>query len=225
MAVNKKVLPPTQESPAPNDARLRQGEQTKEIILETAAGLLLQRSASGMAMSELVSATGVPASSIYYHFGSKEGVISAVVETGVRRWLQQLPETRLRHGMSDAQMRNALSPIFTALTRDSLFLRLLLKVGLEFSETDNLCAGIVRRARADVVSYGVRIYAPLFGHMPPARAEQAARRVVRQVMAYADGIAIAVSIEKDRASASEMFDRLADFALAMIQVELHRPRA
>lgn len=44
-------------------------------------------------------------------------------------------------------------------------------------------------------------------------------------MPYVDRIAITVSIEKDPASAKGVCDRLADFALSMIHVELHRPPA
>lgn len=197
---------------------------TREVILENAARLLVKSSAGGMAMSELVKATGVPASSIYWHFGSKEGVISAVVETGVHRWLQQFPELSLSPEMNEEQIRSALTPIVTSLIKDSQFVRLLLKVGLEFSEADNDCFKIVQRARTEVVSYGVRMISPLFHAMSTVDAEAAARRVMRQVMAHADGIAISLSIEKDVVAAQEMFIGIIDIVLSQVALERRRHR-
>jgi AcrR family transcriptional regulator len=215
----KHILPRQTKTPEANDARLRQGEKTREIILEAAAKLLLKSSASGMAMSELVKVTGVPASSIYWHFGSKDGVVSAVIETGVQRWLQQFPDPPAWQATGDEGVRAVMEAFISSLKKDSQFIKLLLKAGLEFSEQENDCIRIVRNARAKVISYGVSILSPFFGSMPAVQAKAAALRVMRKLMALADGISITLSLEKSPEIADEMLDGLTEIAQSLIRQE------
>jgi AcrR family transcriptional regulator len=213
------ILPRQTKTPEPDDARLRQGEKTREIILEAAAKLLVRSSASGMAMSELVKATGVPASSIYWHFGSKDGVVSAVIETGVQRWLQQFPDPPAWQATGEEGVRAVMEAFISSLKKDSQFIKLLLKVGLEFSEQENECVRIVRDARAKTISYAVSVLSPFFGSMPAMQAKAAAVRVARKLMALADGISITQSLEKSPATAEEMLDGMTEIALSLIRQE------
>ena len=216
----KPILPRQSRSPESDDARLRQGEKTRELILEAAAKLLVNSSASGMAMSQLVKATGVPASSIYWHFGSKDGVVNAVIDTGVQRWLRQLPEPAVWPDMGEVGVRTVMQLFIASLKKDSQFIKLLLKVGLEFSEEENDCMQTVRRARSQTIDYCVAILLPFLGALPAKQAKAAALRVVRQLMAMADGIIIARSFEKESSIANGMLDGLADIALALIRNEI-----
>lgn len=56
------------------------GEQSREKILDAAERLLSQRGFTGMSTNQLSKDSGLPVASIYWHFGSKVGVLAAVLE-------------------------------------------------------------------------------------------------------------------------------------------------
>ncbi|WP_103355997.1 TetR/AcrR family transcriptional regulator [Amycolatopsis sp. CA-128772] len=73
-------------SPPPKNRRQQQGDRSREDILDAASELMAARGYDGTSISALASASGLPASSIYWHFGSKEGVLKAVMERGAARF-------------------------------------------------------------------------------------------------------------------------------------------
>ena len=62
------------------------GDQSREEILDAAARLMAARGYDGTSISALAKESGLPASSIYWHFASKEGVLKAVMERGAARF-------------------------------------------------------------------------------------------------------------------------------------------
>jgi AcrR family transcriptional regulator len=53
---------------------------------------------SGMTINRVCQAAGVKPPAIYYHFGSKEGLLGAVVETVAEAWLEQLEASQSGRG-------------------------------------------------------------------------------------------------------------------------------
>src|SRR4051794_31359101 len=98
-----RVLPRTPDREPTGSARQQLGQQTRERVLEVAAGLILRGSVSATAISDLVRLSGVPASSIYWHFGSKEGLVAAVAAAGVERWLAALPDPQALPATGEAR--------------------------------------------------------------------------------------------------------------------------
>src|SRR5262245_65267756 len=60
---------------------------SRERILDAAERLVAERGYTAASISLISKASGLPASSIYWYFGSKEGLLAAVVERAARRWL------------------------------------------------------------------------------------------------------------------------------------------
>lgn len=58
-------------------------KNTKEIIFMAAARLFAQKGYNGVSMREISETTGLSKPTIYYYFGNKEGIYSALVETGL----------------------------------------------------------------------------------------------------------------------------------------------
>lgn len=216
-----RVLPvPKTSSSTEDDARLRKGEQTRELILEASAKLFTKTSVRGMAISDLVKETGIPASSIYWHFGSKDGLVCAVIETGARRLMEQFPDASGLQSASEADVGHAMAAFSNVLRNEFQFIKLLIKVGLEFSDEENEIVRIVRRAREETISYGVKSLMPAFHSMPAEDAAAAATRVLKQLMAIADGIIINISIEKDLAVANYAVGSLTEFIMLLVRREL-----
>jgi AcrR family transcriptional regulator len=73
-------------SPTARNRRQLQGDRSREDILDVASQLMASRGYDGTSISALAKGSGLPASSIYWHFGSKEGVLKAVMERGAARF-------------------------------------------------------------------------------------------------------------------------------------------
>ncbi|WP_189348393.1 TetR/AcrR family transcriptional regulator [Zhihengliuella salsuginis] len=79
--------------PLPMHARRRElGEVSRQNILDVASRLMSERGYDGTSMSALSRETGLPSSSIYWHFGSKEGVLAAVMERGADDFFSSFPD-------------------------------------------------------------------------------------------------------------------------------------
>lgn len=70
----------------PPQAPPEQGSRSREEILDAAERLMGTRGYAATSISLLAKDSGLPPSSIYWHFGSKSGVLGAVMERGARRF-------------------------------------------------------------------------------------------------------------------------------------------
>src|SRR4051794_17938334 len=96
-------------SSAPQTAKQAQGARSREDILDAAERLMGTRGYAATRISTLAKASGLPASSIYWHFGSKSGVLGAVMERGSRRFFAATASHRLDHS---AQPPERLRPLW-----------------------------------------------------------------------------------------------------------------
>jgi AcrR family transcriptional regulator len=76
-------------------------------------------------VAALVDESGVPASSIYHYFGSKEGVLLAVMERGAERFFEALPIPDRRLGSRAEHLAAVVEAVAGALERSPNFLRIL----------------------------------------------------------------------------------------------------
>ena len=210
-------------APAPANARARLGQQTRERVLEVATGLLLRTSVSAMSISELVRLARVPASSIYWHFGSKEGLVAAAAAAAVERWLALLPDPQTLPADGEKRVQAGIAGITEALATNAQAVTLVIKVGVELGEGKHTALAIVRRARADVIAYGARLFAPAFQHLSPRRARAAAERMSALLMATADGIAVNASTHGRSAASADEYRVLGELAVLLYRCEAVRP--
>ncbi|MBN1558957.1 TetR/AcrR family transcriptional regulator [candidate division KSB1 bacterium] len=62
----------------------KHNSHTKEIIFRTAAHLFAQKGYNGVSMREISEQSGVTKPTIYYYFGSKEGIYEALIDSGLQ---------------------------------------------------------------------------------------------------------------------------------------------
>lgn len=62
---------------------------TKAKIFQAAARLFAEKGYNGVSMREISESTGLSKPTIYYYFGSKEGIYSSLVEVGLHHNLEQ----------------------------------------------------------------------------------------------------------------------------------------
>ncbi|MER5179138.1 TetR/AcrR family transcriptional regulator [Streptomyces sp. NPDC002896] len=70
----------------------RQGDESRKRILEATLEIAAERGYDGTSVALVTERTGLPASSIYWHFGNKDGLIAAVLEHSYRAWREHAPD-------------------------------------------------------------------------------------------------------------------------------------
>src|SRR6187397_356879 len=121
----------------------QQGEQSRELILDATERLMATRGYAATSISDIRSACGLPPSSIYWHFGSKEGVLAAVMQRGADRFFAAIPQS------DDVEAQLAVLSNLQSQHPD--FLRLFYMLSLE-RNNDPAVASVIRRVRDTAIS-------------------------------------------------------------------------
>src|SRR6185312_16264396 len=103
----------------------RRGVRSREAVLDAAERLMAEHGYEAATVSALVDEAGIPPSSIYHYFGSKEGVLLAVMERGAARFFEALPDIDRRVGSRADHLTTVVETIAETLGRHPDFLRIL----------------------------------------------------------------------------------------------------
>jgi AcrR family transcriptional regulator len=200
----------------PTDERLtrrqRQGEASRAQILDATEKLMATRGYAATSISDIRNACGLPPSSIYWHFGSKEGVLAAVMERGAERYFAAIP--------AEADIEQQLAAVTAQQEQHPEFLRLFLLLSLERSD-DPAVADVVRRVRDRAIARFAQAIAPaLPDDVPPAKAERVVAELAAVATALSDGIFLAEHLEPDTTDVGRMYRRLLQTVTALISILL-----
>ncbi|MGH3583395.1 MAG: TetR/AcrR family transcriptional regulator, partial [Mycobacterium sp.] len=150
--------------------------------------------------------------SIYWHFGSKEGVLAAVMERGADRFFAQIPRDQ------DVESQRAAAVRLHA--QHPEFLRLTYILSLE--RTDDPAVGAaVRRVRDQAIADFRGIIAALLPDgVDPDRAERVVAELAGLATALSDGVFFAVHLEPDSTDVDRMYTRMVQAVQALIPILL-----
>jgi len=195
--------------------RQRQGESSREAILDAAERLMAERGYAASSISDIRKACGLPASSLYWHFGSKEGVLAAVMERGANRFFAAIPapETEL-----DIDAR--LGAVANLLAQHPEFLRLVYMLGLERTDDQTVSAAVRRVRDTAITGFRVAIASVLPADVSPAKAERILDELAALATAISDGVFIAHHLEPDSTDVAQMCRRLFQAVTALIPIML-----
>ena len=200
---------PTDERPT---KKQQQGEQSREVILDATERLMSTRGYAATSISDIRKACGLPPSSIYWHFGSKEGVLAAVMQRGADRFFAAIPTAE------DVEAQLAVVSRLQAQHPD--FLRLFYMLSLERG-TDPTVGGVIRRVRDTAIGQFRDAITQL---LPAGVAQPKADRVVTELTAVAvalsDGVYFAEHLEPDGTDVAKMYRRLVQAVSALIPILL-----
>jgi AcrR family transcriptional regulator len=76
---------------AKTERRHKQGDESRLAILDATLAIAAERGYDGTTVALVTEATGLPASSIYWHFGNKDKLLAATLEHSYRRWRTTAP--------------------------------------------------------------------------------------------------------------------------------------
>ena len=190
----------------------QQGEQSRALILDATERLMATRGYAATSISDIRKACGLPPSSIYWHFGSKEGVLAAVMERGADRFFAAIPTSEDADGQ--------LAVLSRLQSQHPLFLRLFYMLSLERSD-DPAVAGVVRRVRDTAIRrFRAAITRLLPADAPPAKAERVVTELTALAVALSDGVFFAENLEPDGTDVGRMYRRLSAAVTALIPILL-----
>ena len=201
------------------------GAGSREPILDVAERLMGARGFAGTSVSAICTEVGVPATSLYWHFGSKEGLLASVMERGAERWFAALPRWEDLEGSAHARAEAVLAGGADAVAGQPDFLRLFYILALE-NRDDRVATELVGRVRAKARSYFrgsiERLLAAELGvDVDPAAIDELPQFAV----ALSDGCFIALQLEPTQTDVGRLFTDMAVAIRALVPVTIARADA
>lgn len=174
--------------------RHRQGEESRALILDAALEIAAERGYSGTTMSLVTERTGLPSSSIYWHFRNKDHLLAEALDHSWSRWLEAEPRTDPDVGDDlESRVAQRMERLRTTIATAPEFWRLGLMLGL-LRTTDEIAARdrflALRRATIESTE---RWWADAL----PVGADGGAPRVLARLqLAAADGLLLASETDR-----------------------------
>ena len=148
--------PPSSSSAATDRMPRRvQAEATRERILAAAIELFGERGYAATGIEALCQRANVVRTAIYWHFGSKEGLLVPVIERVASEWIEEIQKSVYLEGDPLARLDRFVASLRDLVVLRPNLVRLLLSVALERSDHDaatrEALRAIFERARAAIV--------------------------------------------------------------------------
>jgi AcrR family transcriptional regulator len=173
----------------------RRGTRSRELVLDAAERIMASEGYEAAALSRIVEESEIPISSVYHYFGSKEGVLLAVMERGAERFFNLVPEADELIQDPQTHLSLLVRAVCDALEQESNFLRLVVVMAAQPPVEDRARAlEVVGRVRDVALARLRRQLQVVFGVKPNSRA---ARDLARFALASFDGAFIASQADPD----------------------------
>ena len=104
----------------------RRGMRSRELVLDAAERVMAEQGFEAATLARVVEEAGIPLSSVYHYYGSKDGILLAVMERGAERFFDDLPIPTRRLRRPATHLATVLSTTARTLERHPNFLRLLI---------------------------------------------------------------------------------------------------
>jgi len=175
--------------------RRANGEASRQKILIAATEIAAERGYEGTSIGLVSARSGMPASSIYWHFKDKDALIAAVIERSFELWLTSAggwaprsPDEPIEQRLAAMMQRSA-----KALLESSDFLRLGLMLALERRDQEPSARRMFLAVRKEALRRTAASFAELFPELDDSDTHQLAT----YTMAIADGVFVANDIDGD----------------------------
>jgi AcrR family transcriptional regulator len=192
------------------------GERSRERILDAAERLLAERGYAAAGIAAISESSGLPASSIYWFFESKQDLTAAVVERSADRWMTEL--TASAEGGSPDPLGSLLERAF-AQSGGALpdFLRLAILLSLELK--DPAILERLRALRARGMALIETALAELLAEQGAPDARSLARRLAPLASAFVEGALVSNELDPGRIEMPRLTE---DIEVAVRAVAAHR---
>ena len=167
----------------------RRGLKSRELVLDAAERVMATRGFEAATLARVMQEAGIAMSSVYHYFGSKDGILLAVMERGADRFFADLPDLDRRAGRPVQHLARVVSAAVRTLERHPNFLRLLIAFAAQPPAAgDGEVEAVVRRVREHALGLLRAQIAAAFGDDPHS---QVTDQLARFALATIDGAFVA----------------------------------
>lgn len=169
------------------------GEQSRQRILDAATEVATERGYEGTTISLVSKKSGLPPTSIYWHFANKDDLIAAVIERSFQRWTAALDLPNPEPGTKWAMELGA--RVAKAFLDAPDFLRLGLMLALEHRPVEPRA----REMFLEVRDRAFHRFEAIVREVAPGLDEEGVRLLTTYAIAGGDGLFIAKEVGGDPA--------------------------
>jgi len=182
--------------PVPAEVRPnRRGVKSRERVLDAAERIMAEHGFEAATLARVVEEAGIPMSSVYHYFGSKDGILLAVMERGAGRFFAGLPDLSRQAGRPAEHLATVMSAATRTLERHPDFLRLLIGFAVQPPATgDGEIRAVVRRVRDHALELLRAQIAVAFGDDPRGAVTD---QLARFALAAIDGAFVACQADRE----------------------------
>jgi AcrR family transcriptional regulator len=189
---------------ARKNRRIELGERSRTRIREVAAKLVVERGCAGTTIGAIATGSGLPASSLYWHFGSKQGLLAAVAAEGALRWLDLIPDWENLSGPPHERLERMFREMARQISERRDLIRLQLALYIERSNIDPASASTIRAVRRQAIAKLHAAMAALVESLGGAPS----RFVFNELSNFANGCFVDHHIDPAATPLSRRFDQL-----------------
>lgn len=176
------------------------GDRSRERILDAATEVATERGYDGTTISAVSRRSGLPPTSIYWHFTDKDDLIAAVIERSFQRWAGALS---LPSGADAGQWAGDIgTQVAKALQEAPDFLRLGLKLALDRRPGERQARTKFLQGRSTTFEQ----FAGIISAVAPDLAADKVELLTTYLIAGADGLFIANEIDENPQRLVELFE-------------------
>jgi AcrR family transcriptional regulator len=195
-------------------ARLPHSASAQQLI-DAAIELIAERGYSGMSVDALCRRAGVVKSGLYWNFGSKEGLLRAVIEQVSTEWIEDIRESAYQGSGALERLDRMLAELKRRVLEQPEGLRVLNVVLLERSAIDP-------ESRATLRGFFVTAQKTMVQGIVDATGPclQDVDRVADMILAMFDGIFLRYLVNQDRVDLERQFEGMREVVIALIKNRL-----
>jgi AcrR family transcriptional regulator len=200
----------------------RRGVKSRELVLDAAERVMATEGFEAATINRIVDEAGVPLSSVYHFYGSKDGVLLAVMQRGAERFFADVPDYDRRSGTAVEHLRLVIFEAVDALERNPNFLRLIIAFAVQPPRSgDGEISDVVRHVRELALKRLRRQIAIASDDNARSRVVD---RVARLALAAIDGAFVATSADRS-ITLAQILELLPDALVAARQAHLPKGRS
>lgn len=167
---------------------------SRDRILEAAADLARERGVDGATIAKVCQNSGLPVSSVYWHFDDKDSLFAEVIRSSFARWTVSVPRWEVTRGTTlDGGLRRVLLGSARTFAEVPDFIRVGMQVVLDTGDQHSL----TRTAYMEVRDQVSRAVAAWLREMLPDVDPVAAGDVAALVVAFSDGMVVSSLVHDD----------------------------
>jgi len=168
--------------------------KSRERVLDAAERIMAEHGFEAATLARVVEESGIPMSSVYHYFGSKDRILLAVMERGADRFFADLPDLSRRPGRPAQHLARVVLGAVGTLERHPDFLRMLIVFAAQPPAAgDGEIQAVVRRVRDHALELLRGQITAAFGDDPRSPATD---QLARFALAAIDGAFVACQADR-----------------------------